>query len=293
LGTCHLIQVALVVGRFGFEDGAMKSNRLVLLAFFTLTFALSWAIWVPVMTASFGLPGFGFPPAGLVGALMPGVAALLVAGFAAGRPGLRQLLRQLRVWRLGARWYAAALLVMPGLIALSFAAAGLWRGAALPRPEVSLGAVLFMVVLQTPNTLFEELGWRGFALPRMAGPLGWLNAALLLGVVWAAWHLPYWISAPNVHQYGMLAVVLFFAVPVAGSVFMAWIYRATGSVLLTWLMHLATNVTIAFLPLASEKIGDLWPQALYTLLIVGLGVFAAIRLRRSARHLSIVTERAA
>jgi protein-S-isoprenylcysteine O-methyltransferase Ste14 len=77
----------------------MRSDRRVLLAFFGLTFVLSWAIWVPVMTSSFGWPGLTFPAAGLVGALMPGVAALLVLGFTAGWGGIRNLLKQVLVWR--------------------------------------------------------------------------------------------------------------------------------------------------------------------------------------------------
>ena len=251
-----------------------------LVAFFVLTFALSWAIWIPVMTASFGLPGITFPPSGLVAALMPGVTAIVVAAWVGGGPAVRALLRQLTVWRVGVRWYAAALLIGPALIAIAFMASSLWRGSWLPVPEITLGAVLLMVLIQTPNTLAEEIGWRGFALPRMASNLGWLPAALILGIIWATWHLPYWISAPNVHVYGVGAVALFFVVPVSGSLFFAWVYRATRSVLLAWLTHLSINVTIAFMPLATEDVGSLWPQAVYTVLILGLGILAATRLVR-------------
>jgi len=260
----------------------MKSDRRVLIAFFVLTFLLSWAIWVPVMTSSFGWPGFAFPPAGLVGALMPGVAALLVLGLTAGWTGIRSLLKQVLVWRVDVRWYAAAVLAVPALVGIVFFVSGWWRGAPLPAPPVTVGAVLLMVAIQLPNTLFEELGWRGLALPRMSRSFGWLGASLLLGVIWAAWHLPYWVSAPNVHKYGALAVVLFFAMPVAASVFLGWMYRETGSVLLTWLTHLSINVAVAFMPLSSEEIGDLWPQAAYTVFMVGLAVFAGLRLVRRA-----------
>ncbi|HZQ49198.1 MAG TPA: type II CAAX endopeptidase family protein [Candidatus Dormibacteraeota bacterium] len=259
----------------------MKSDRRALIAFFALTFLLSWAIWVPVMTSSLGWPGFAFPPAGLVGALMPGVAALLVLGFTAGWGGIRSLLKQVLVWRVDVRWYAAALLLVPAMVAVVFVVSGWWRGTPLPAPAFGVGALLTMVAIQLPNTLFEELGWRGFALPRMARSFGWLRASLVLGVIWGAWHLPYWVSAPNVHQYGALAVVLFLAMPIAASVFLAWMYRETGSVLLTWLTHLSINVAIAFMPLSSEEIGNLWPQAAYTVLIVALGVFAGARLARS------------
>lgn len=269
--------------RAGFSAVA-SINRPVLIAFFVLTFILSWAVWVPVMTASFGLPGFAFPPAGLVGALMPGIAAIAVAIWFGGRRQVGALLRQVTVWRVRPTWYAAAVLLVPALVAFVFVGSSLRRGSWLPGPEVTLGAVAFMVLLQLPNTLAEELGWRGFALPRMAARMGWLNASLVLGVIWASWHLPYWISAPNVHVYGASAVVLFFAMPVAASVFLAWMYRETQSVLLTWLTHLSINVSIAFMPLSSEDIGSLWPQALYTALVIGLGILAAVRLRSKAER---------
>ncbi|HET7419354.1 MAG TPA: type II CAAX endopeptidase family protein [Candidatus Dormibacteraeota bacterium] len=259
------------------------THRLALIGFFVLTFALSWTIWVPVMTASFGWPGFSLPPAGLLGALMPGVAAIAVTASVGGWAAVRALLRQLTVWRVDVRWYAAAVLLIPAIIGATFVVSSALRGSWLPTPEITFGAVAFMLVLQIPNTLAEELGWRGFALPRMAALTGWLPASLGLGVIWAAWHLPYWISAPNVHLYGAAAIGLFFAMPVAASVFLAWMYRATGSVLLTWLTHLCINVTIAFLPLSSETIGSLWPQGLYTALIVGVGVVAALRLRQAGR----------
>lgn len=256
------------------------SDVRALVWFFVLTFALSWAIWIPVMTASFGLPGITFPPSGLVAALMPGIAAIVIAARMGGGSAVRALLRQLTVWRVGVRWYAAAVLIGPAFIAIAFVASSLWRGSWLPAPEVTIAAVVSMILIQTPNTLSEEVGWRGFALPRMAAKLGWLRASLILGFIWGAWHLPYWISAPNVHLYGAGAVALFFVIPVSGSLFFAWIYRATRSVLLAWLAHLSINVTIAFMPLAGEDVGSLWPQAMYTVLILGLGIFAATRLVR-------------
>lgn len=250
--------------------------------FFVLTFILSWAIWLPVMTASFGLPGITFPPSGLVAALMPAAAAIVVTAWFGGWSQVRSLLGQITVWRVRPGWYAAAVLLVPAMIATVFLAASVWRGSWLPAPQVTVGAVAFMVLIQVPNTLAEELGWRGFALPRLASRLGWLPAAVVLGVIWASWHLPYWISAPNVHHYGAMAVVLFFAMPVAASMFLAWMYRSTRSVLLPWLAHLSINVTIAFMPLSSEDIGSLWPQAAYTALILVLGVVAAFRLRHES-----------
>lgn len=261
----------------------MKPTKGMVLAFFLLTFALSWAIWIPVMTGSFGLPGFLFPAAGLVGALMPGIAALLVAAYGSGRSGVLTLLRQVTVWRLNVRWYALALLLMPLVIGIVYAASSLARGTPLPAPPFTFGALLFMMLIQIPNTLMEEIGWRGFALPHMAERNGWLRASLALGIIWATWHLPYWISGSNVHRYGPLSVALFFVMPIAASVILAWMYRNTRSVLLAWLFHLSTNTAIAFLPLSSEEIGSLWPQALYAVVVALLGLAAAVLLERPVR----------
>jgi membrane protease YdiL (CAAX protease family) len=230
------------------------------------------------MTGSFGWPGITFPPSGLVAALMPGIAAIAVSAWVGGRRMVGELLRQVGVWRVSPRWYAAAVLVIPAIVAVSWVASSAFRGAWLPSPEVTVGAVAVMILIQIPNTLAEEIGWRGFALPRLAQRYGWFLASIVLGVIWAIWHLPYWISAPNVHLYGVMAIVLFLVMPVAVSMFFAWMYRATRSVLLTWLAHLSTNVAIAFMPLSSESIGSLWPQALYTTLILALGVVSAIKL---------------
>ena len=86
---------------------------------------------------------------------------------------------------------------------------------------------------------------------------------------------------PHLNEAGTIAVGLFFAMPVAALIFLAWMYRDTGSVMLTRLTHLSINVATAFMSLSSEDIGNLWPQAAYTLFIVALAVFAGFKLARS------------
>lgn len=259
-----------------------SDGRLVAL-FFVLTFALSWLVWVPAMLESFGWPGFTIPGYGLLGAVMPGIAALIVAGITSGRRGAGALWGQVKVWRVGAKWYGFAVLLRPLMVLGVFAGFSLWGGSPLPTTEFSLVALLVMLLIQTPNTLLEEIGWRGFALPRMAEKLGWLFAALLLSVIYASWHLPYWLSSPDIHEYGVLGVALWFTMVLVGTPLFVWLYRNTRSVLLCWLLHLGTNTTLAFVPLSSASMGSLWPLAVDILLVGALSAAACYSLARSDR----------
>jgi hypothetical protein len=82
------------------------------IAFFVLAFGLSWSVWLPVAAASHGWLAAAPGPSitGLLGAFGPTLAALIVTAATSGSAGLRQLLGRLRIWRVGAGWYAFALL---------------------------------------------------------------------------------------------------------------------------------------------------------------------------------------
>ena len=261
-------------------NAVTRGNSRVVTLFFVLTFVLSWAVWAPAMFESFGWPGFTIPGYGLIGALMPGIAALIVAAVTGGRAGAGELWRQAQVWRVGAGWYGFAVLLRPAMIVAVFVGFGLWRGSPLPATEFSLGALLVMALIQTPNTLLEEIGWRGFALPRLAEKRGWLFAALLLGVVHGSWHLPYWLSSPDVREYGVLALAMWFVMVLVATPLFVWLYRNTRSVLLCWLLHLSTNTALAFLPLSSTSMGSLWPLAVDILLVGALAAGACYSLAR-------------
>lgn len=264
----------------------MKSSKNKLIAFFVLTFALSWAVWVPAMLVSFGWPGYQIPAYGLFGALMPGVAAIIVTAVTGGRAAVGKLLGQVKVWRVAMRWYGVAIFLPLVMVISIFVGVGLWQGSPLPAADFSLAAVLVMMLIQTPNTLLEEIGWRGFALPRMAEGRGWLWAGLVLGVIWATWHLPYWASSPDIQTFGLPGLLLWALMVIFGSVVFTWLYANTRSVLITWLYHLSTNTVVAFLPLPSASMGSLWPQAVYTFSMGIVALAAGYSLVRQQRPLA-------
>jgi membrane protease YdiL (CAAX protease family) len=197
-----------------------------LAAFFILACAFTWAL-LPFAGRSVA--------AGLVGLWGPAVAAALVASVA-GVDAWRDLRTRILRWRVPVRWYLVALL-LPILVSGFRTAVESIAGAAGPvefQPVSALGLIVFVLVAG------EEIGWRGFALPRLLARFGpWMGSAVL-GVGWAAWHLPLFFMA-SMPQYGtpFASYVLYL---IGLSVVLTWLAMKTGgSVIIATLFHGAVN----------------------------------------------------
>jgi len=183
-----------------------------------------------------------------IGALSPLLAAIGVTAYESGGTGVRALLRQALRWRARPIWYAVAL---GGPLLLAFACLGLYlaTGGTLPT-EVPLPLPLWLIlpiyllfVGLFAGGLDEELGWRGYALPRLQGRYGALAASLILGVIWAFWHLPNWFLADS--NQAAISFPIFVVGAVALSVILTWLYNSTGgSLLLVILAHTIFDVAI-------------------------------------------------
>ncbi len=202
-------------------------RRRPLLTFVALAYALSWWPWF-LFGAAFPIVGFG-----------PFLAALLVLALTTGTPGVRALLAQMVRWRVGWRWYAAALLLPPGLAALA-AALTVLLGAPAPAAAQLAGwpgvlpAFLLMLLVPGIGGAWEEPGWRGYALPRLEAGRPALAADLLLWPIVVAWHLPLFLTG-NIVWPDVLAML-------GGVLVYNWLYRGTrGSVLLVMVAHAANN----------------------------------------------------
>ncbi len=202
-----------------------------------LAYTLSWTLWMPAILGGGG-------PVVLtlyfLGAFGPAAAALVVLRATGG--DIRAWARQIVHWRVPLRYYAYAL----GLPAALFALVNL-ELALLGKP-VDLGllpdrlgeyAATFALVV-TIGGGFEEPGWRGFALPRLQQDHSPLRATLILGVIWAVWHVP---------LYG-----LGFVGPLAFVFFYTWLYNKTGSVLLCILLHASFTPALDHLALAEDDL---------------------------------------
>jgi membrane protease YdiL (CAAX protease family) len=236
-------------------------------AFFALTYLLSWAVWLPLLAARYNLGPWRIDEGlssvvRLLGVLMPGTAALLLAALSAGRSGVRSVLGGLGTWRVGGRWWAAAALAQPALavaIGVLYNALG-GQPPVAPAAPLPPGGFVMQAFFLLVATLGEEIGWRGLALPALQPKHGPLAASLILGLVWATWHLPFWLLIGTVQALGLgyLALNYLFIVPV--SVYITWFYNhGRSSLLLAVAFHVTFNlVNVLWLPVTSSVGAFAW-----------------------------------
>src|SRR5918998_1503356 len=209
-------------------------KRHPLITFFVLTYALSWV--------AYPMWALGLYPIAPVFSFAPFLVALVVLAITRCKSGVGGLLRRMVRWRVGLRWYAAALLIPAG-ITVSAAVLNLGLGAQVPS-SAELGSwpvllVTFLAVLLIPGLggAWEEPGWRGFALPRLQTGRSALSASLILGVLIAGWHLPL-MFVGQVHYADIVSIM-------GAVIIFNWVFNnANGSVLIIMLMH-ATNNTVS------------------------------------------------
>jgi membrane protease YdiL (CAAX protease family) len=158
-------------------------------------------------------------------------------------------LRRIAVARVPLRWYAFALAYMPVLKVLAAILHRLVQGTWPPFGKTPWPLMMGAIVVSTWVQAGEEIGWRGYALPRLAARVGLGVGSLILGAMWAGWHLPLFFL-PDTGSQGQSFPIYFLQV-MPMSVAMAWLYwRTGGSLLLTMVMHAAINNTSEIVPAA-------------------------------------------
>lgn len=249
------------------------AHRLTL--FFVLAFAISWLVR-PLTLLN--------PNSSLLIPSGPAVAAAITAFLAGGKAELLRILQQLVRWRVAGRWYVAAVGLPCLVVAVS---AGLTVSGGAPAPELGPNPGWFMLLGTFAFTLvtvglFEELGWRGYALPLLQQNRPALSAALLLGLAWAAWHLPELLSDPT----GQRPPLPFLLMVLAQSVLLAWLYNSSGSVPVCMVFHGAFNTSGALIfpaLLGPDYLTLWWTVALLHVLaaLVVIAVAGPLRLART------------
>ena len=227
-----------------------------LLSYYVLTFAISWGGFVVAV----GPGGFGssnwegegtFLAAVMAMLAGPTIAGLLLTSVLDGRAGLRDLISRLLRWRVGARWYVIALVPAPLLSGAVLVALSLTSPVFTAAERT---AVIVAGIMAGLTTLFEEIGWTGFAIPRLRQRHGIFVTGLIAGLLWGAWHLLQQIYIGGTYAAGIptgFYVLLSFVSAVVGltayRVLMVWVYDRTASLLVATLMHgslTASNVFI-------------------------------------------------
>ena len=248
----------------------IRSHPMV--SFFALAYGLSWVILLTL----YGLLRLPSALVILLQTLGPTLAALVTATALGGTEGRRRLLARVRIWRVARRWYLFAIVGIPAVCLLAaLALPGAFVGLGGQSP-VKLGIEFLAVVVVgfVSGPLFEEPGWRGFALPRLQAQMGALRATFLLGALWAAWHLPQFLVPEWANENGGLSptlVVTFLLMVVAIAPVMTWVFNRTGgSLFLTMVTHSSINAALAVFVVATSAldVGLLALGALSLVLIV-------------------------
>jgi len=228
------------------------------------------------------------PSSDLLGAARgytPALAAVATALALSGRQGLAALWRRVAKWRVAPRLYALALLVPLGASLVALLGARLsgtvapFAPGAIPLPKLVIVFVFFAIV---DGPLGEEIGWRGFLLPKLLERRGPLVASLVVGVVWFLWHLPLYVATG---RFEMTATFLlgYLIQNVAWSFLHTWFFRRSGgSAFLAVFLHTAGNYSVYLLvtlfPALEEAPAT---EAIYVAVLAVAALFAAVAMRKA------------
>jgi membrane protease YdiL (CAAX protease family) len=215
-----------------------------LLTFTVIAYTISWSLLIGgFLGAQTGTLNPDGPLVGVmiqVAAAGPLIAAVIVLARTSGRAGLAGLGRSIVRWRVNPLWYAFIFVGVPCLMVAAVAVfypgliPGLTDNWSLLYTKLPLEIVLIAVV----TGLAEEPGWRGYAQPTANQRYRPLLAALVVSLIWAAWHLPNALFGPTLTD----TATHFLATVVNGFV-LAWAYNSTRSVLVVMLLHGAQNAS--------------------------------------------------
>jgi uncharacterized protein len=265
--------------------GQGLARRHAVASYFVLTFAISWlgalAVVAPRLLRGEPVPKFSgilmFP----VMLLGPAVSGILLTRVVDGGDGLRDLFSRVRRIRAGAPWYATLLLppalILTVLLCLKTLVSPVYA------PNRFFVGVSFGIVAG----LFEEIGWTGYAFPKMARTGNRLGAAIALGMLWGTWHIPvidYLGTATPHGAHWLWYFLAFTAAMTAMRVLIAWIYANTKSVALAQFMHASSTGSLVVL--SPGAVTARQETAWYAVYAAALWIIVALVAARYGPHLT-------
>lgn len=224
-----------------------------------LMFLLTW----PIDLANSGIVPIQFP---FIVYLFLGwgfiFASVIMTGLTLGKDGVVALLKRYVQWRVGWQWYLAAFLLAPSLIVLAVyinaALVGVPPDFSTVMAHKIFGGAAYLPLFILPFFLVdlisngEEIGWRGYVLPRLQAKYSALTSTLILGVIWGFWHLPKYLS-----HWNAVSFAWFMVHAMAYAVILTWLYNNTkGSLLLVAISHASSNTAGLFMPMANTVSGE-------------------------------------
>ena len=230
----------------------VKRNPLI--AYFIIAFVFSWSVYFTLITVEYGWTHAPIPLSiHYLASFGPTFAALIVTASTTGKDGLKELWGRIVKWRMG--WGYAVFTVFSPIAFFVFATItarfikGEWLDVRL-LGQANYLPYLGVWVLPLWLITFgfgEEIGWRGFALPRLQKTMSIQRATLTLAPVWVIWHTPAFFYLDTIESLGGLIIIPGFVIGVLfGAVLLTWLYNGTGgSVLAAAVWHALFDLTTA------------------------------------------------
>lgn len=242
--------------------------------FFLLAFAITWGLQMPGVLAQRGvLPGDpdAYMPLVGLGIFGPLVAATVLTAREGGRAAVRALYARFLLFRVHPKYYLVGFFLPVVLLTAGLALLNLAGREGPIEYFPAAGALVVGIVI----SIAEEVGWRGYAQPRLEVRYGPFAAGALIGVLWCVWHIPMFLGL-GVPLDLLLVMLLFFT---GASLMMAWIHSGTGgSLFLASLVHLGAHLNNSHSALPS----DVLPSVVHTIIYAGLGLFVWRGMRANA-----------
>ena len=254
-------------------------HRYALLLYFVVAYAIAWGGSLLIAaTKGFETSAIGITEIGFMFLFMlagPSLSSVLLTAYFEGRSGLGQLFTRLKSWRLRWQWAAVAMLTVPtlsitALLAVSALVSPIYK------PEITLANIGFGIVAGFLAGFFEEIGWTGFALPRLQSRYSPLASGLILGVLWAFWHVmaDFWGNNAAFGLYWLPTFIVYWLMPLtAYRILMVWVYQNSSSLPLMQIMHAFYSGTLGVVgPITSVEDGLLWKALFAAVLWVMLTI---------------------
>jgi len=267
-----------------------KDSYRAAIIFSVVALALSVLYWMLEMLTGRGLMPWSMPSSisGLARGYGPAAAAVLTAAYVYGKPGVIELLRRVTRWRVPPALLGLALLgplIANSLVVLIVSLLGAELGFdvhSVPIPKLVLIFFFFAVV---DGPIGEEIGWRGFLLPRLLESFSAVKASIIVGVVWWLWHLPLYAATGQFHLTALF-LVGYLVNNICFSVLHTWFYLRSGrSAFLAIVFHTAGNyfvyLSITLFPGLDQSP---WTRPVYLVILMVAAIVAAFFLQRGPRQ---------
>ncbi|MGK0500835.1 MAG: membrane protease YdiL (CAAX protease family) [Oceanicoccus sp.] len=222
-------------------------KALPLWRYFFIAYLLSWSVSVPLLLSVRGIIDVSLAhELEMLAAMGPLLAAIYIAKRYGGSAALKQLFESCLHWRVGAFWTAFSVLspfvlLLGGVVFLSLGGGQIIDLDTKGVAQILTMAGLFKLLIATSlvQSLGEEPGWRGIAIPILRSRFGPLTASLMLFPIWLCWHLPQFLARP---EFGLAQLIGFSVGILSATIWLTLLWDKTHSVLMVFLWHALINI---------------------------------------------------